>query len=67
MTMDNFQILDLDSFVISGTEWERVLFIHETDKRVIKVLQFGPLKMIMFILFHLILLQIFTLVTLQQS
>jgi hypothetical protein len=40
MTMDNFQLLDLNSFVASGTEWERVLFTHETDKRVIKVLQF---------------------------
>ena len=44
MTMDNFQLLDSNSFVVSGNEWERVLFTHETDKRVIKVLQFWSIK-----------------------
>jgi hypothetical protein len=44
MTMDNFPLLDLNSFVVSGTEWERVLFTHETDKRVIKFLQFWSIK-----------------------
>jgi hypothetical protein len=44
MTMDNFQLIDLNSFVVSGTEWERVLFTHETDNRVIKVLQFWSIK-----------------------
>ncbi|WP_458747443.1 hypothetical protein [Candidatus Nitrosocosmicus sp. T] len=44
MTMDNFQLLDSNSFVVSGTEWERILFTHESDKRVIKVLQFWSIK-----------------------
>ncbi len=44
MTRDNFQLIDLNSFVGSGTEWERVLFTHETDNRVIKVLQFWSIK-----------------------
>jgi hypothetical protein len=44
MTRDNFQLIDLNSFVNSDTEWERVLFTHETDNRVIKVLQFWFIK-----------------------
>ena len=44
MTKDNFQLINLNSFVGSGTEWERVLFIHETDKKVIKVLQFWSIE-----------------------
>jgi len=43
-TMDNFQLLDSNSFVVSGTVWERILFTHETENRVIKVLQFWCIK-----------------------
>lgn len=43
-TMDNFQLLDSNSFVVSGTLWERILFTHESDNRVIKVLQFWSIK-----------------------
>jgi hypothetical protein len=67
MTINNFQLIDLNSFIGSGTEWERVLYTHETDNRVIKFCSFGPSQMIISILFHLLQLQIVTLVTLQQS
>ena len=44
MTMDNFQLLDSNSLFVSGTVWERILFTHETDNRIIKVLQFWTIK-----------------------
>ncbi|TVP41604.1 hypothetical protein [Candidatus Nitrosocosmicus arcticus] len=40
MTMEKFQLLDSHPFVLSNSTWEMILFSHEPDDRIIKVLQF---------------------------
>jgi len=44
MAMEKFQLLDSNPFVLSNTTWERILFTHERDNRIIKVLQFWSIK-----------------------
>lgn len=40
MTMEKFQLLDSNPFVLSNSTWEMILFSHEPHDGIIKVLQF---------------------------
>ncbi len=42
--LQEFHLLDSNPYVISESIWERILFTHETDNRIIKVLQFWTIK-----------------------
>lgn len=44
MAMEKFQLLDSNPFVFSNAIGEKILFTHETDNRIIKVLQFWSVK-----------------------
>lgn len=43
-SLQEFHLIDSNPYVLSGTIWERILFTHETDNRIIKVLQFWTIK-----------------------
>ncbi|MDN5844688.1 MAG: hypothetical protein L0H53_00265 [Candidatus Nitrosocosmicus sp.] len=43
-TMKDFHLLDSNPFLLSDAVWERISFTHETDNRVIQVLQFWSIK-----------------------
>lgn len=42
--LQEFHLIDSNPFTISDTVWERILFTHETDNRVVKVLQVWTIK-----------------------
>jgi len=42
--LQEFHLIDSNPYVISDTLWERILFTHETDNRVVKVLQVWTFK-----------------------
>jgi hypothetical protein len=43
-SLQEFHLIDSNPYVLSATVWERIVFTHETDNRIIKVLQFWTIK-----------------------
>ena len=43
-TLQEFHLIDSNPYVLSNTTWERILFTHETDSRIVKVLQYWTIK-----------------------
>ena len=43
-TLQEFHLIDSNPYVLSDTVWERILFTHETDNRIVKVLQYWTIK-----------------------
>ncbi len=44
IAMQDFHLIDSSPFLLSDSIWERISFTHETDNRIIKVLQFWSIK-----------------------
>ncbi len=43
-TLREFHLIDSNPYVLSDSVWERILFTHETDNRIVKVLQYWTIK-----------------------
>jgi hypothetical protein len=44
IALADFHLIDSSPFLLSDSIWERISFTHETDNRIIKVLQFWSIK-----------------------
>jgi len=64
-TLREFHLIDSNPYVLSDMVWERILFTHEPDDRIVKVLWYWTIKDDYVLLFHLVPHQIVTSVKFQ--
>jgi hypothetical protein len=43
-TLREFHLIDSNPYVLSDMVWEKILFTHEPDNRIVKVLQYWTFK-----------------------
>ena len=64
-TLQEFHLVDSNPYLLSHRIWERICLLHETNNRIIKVLQFWTLKDDNVYIIYFRILQIVTQVTFQ--